>query len=63
MDQYMERTRYLRTISSEVGYRLSNWSVSLNYQFSFSQSCSIEGVQEWAMSKTITVAPHTVAIA
>ena len=51
------------TISSEVGYGLSKWSVSLNYQFSFSQSSSIEEVQERTMSKTITVAPHTVAIA
>jgi hypothetical protein len=50
-------------ISSEVGYGLSKWSVSLNYQFSFSQTSSIEEVQERTMSKTITVAPHTVAIA
>ncbi len=51
------------TISSEVGYGLSKWSVSLNYQFSFSQTSSIEEVQERTISKTITVAPHTVAIA
>ncbi|KAH6855968.1 hypothetical protein B0I37DRAFT_366214 [Chaetomium sp. MPI-CAGE-AT-0009] len=50
-------------ITSEVGYGLSQWSVSLNYQFSFSQTNSLEEVQERTMSKTITVAPYTVAIA
>lgn len=51
------------TISSEVGYGLSKWSVSLNYQFSLSTTSSFEEVQERTMSKTLTVAPHTVAIA
>jgi hypothetical protein len=51
------------TISSEVGYGLAKWSVSLNYQFSLSTSSSFEEVQERTMTKTITVAPHTVAIA
>ncbi|KAL2129179.1 hypothetical protein VTI74DRAFT_8107 [Chaetomium olivicolor] len=51
------------TISSEVGYGLAKWSVSLNYQFSFSQSSSVEEMEERTMTKTITVAPQTVAIA
>ncbi|KXX77964.1 hypothetical protein MMYC01_207928 [Madurella mycetomatis] len=50
-------------ISSEVGYGLSKWSISLNYQFTFSQTSSVEEVQERTMTKTITVAPRTVAIA
>jgi hypothetical protein len=51
------------SISSEVGYGLSKWSVNLSYQFSFSQSNSVEEIMERTVSKTITVAPHTVAIA
>ncbi|KAK4241979.1 hypothetical protein C8A03DRAFT_40684 [Achaetomium macrosporum] len=51
------------SISSEVGYGLAKWSVSLNYQFTLSQTNSFEEVQQRTMTKTITVAPHTMAIA
>jgi hypothetical protein len=51
------------SISSEFGYGLAKWSVSLNYQFTLSQTNSFEEVQQRTMSKTITVAPHTMAIA
>lgn len=49
-------------ISSEVGYGLSKWSINLSYQFSFSQSSSVEEVQENIWVKTITVSPHSTAI-
>ncbi|KAJ4300562.1 hypothetical protein N0V88_003241 [Collariella sp. IMI 366227] len=51
------------TVTSEAGYGLAKWSVSLNYQFSFSQSSAVEEMEERKVEKTITVAPHTVAIA
>ncbi|KAK4121683.1 hypothetical protein N657DRAFT_635699 [Parathielavia appendiculata] len=50
-------------MESEANYALAKWSVSLNYQFTFAQSNSVEELQERTMTKTITVAPHTMAVA
>ncbi|KAK4100936.1 hypothetical protein N658DRAFT_534969 [Parathielavia hyrcaniae] len=51
------------TMESEANYGLAKWSISLNSQFTFAQSSSVEELQERTMIKTITVAPRTVAVA